>query len=116
MKLHCPENANLPKAGMKFVNPEVGDSATKYLKKIKIGDIDDIEALIDTGSSDCVMKASLVLDKDFNFIRAPNTLVGFGKTGNEVRSSGIINETVKVDECLAENIIFLVVPDNLQSL
>ena len=65
-------------------------------------------------SSDCTVKGSVVLERGFGFIRAPNVLIGFGKTDNQVNSCGVIKESITIDGCRAEEIIFRVVPDDLQ--
>ena len=98
---------------MNFVKPERENDVSKYHKKTKIGPF-QLDALIDPDSSDCTIKASLVLEHNFNFIRVISTLTGFRRIGNEVKSTGIIRETVSVDECEAENVAFRVVPDDVQ--
>ena len=110
----CTKPKKLSIAKVKFVNDGVPSSALKYCKKVIIGNVDgNVDSLIDAGRSDCTIKASLVLEKNLYFIRSPNTFVGFGKPDNEVRSSGIIRETLTVDDCTADNISFRVVPDDI---
>ena len=111
---NCTKPTKLSNADVKYVNRGVQSSVLKYRKRVKIGDVDGIDSLVDAGSSDCTIKASLVLEKNFDFIRIPNVLVGFGKPGNEVKSSGIIRETLNVDDCTAKNVSFRVVPDDVQ--
>lgn len=87
------------------------NSNSKYEKNVLVGNI-KFDALIDQGSSDCLIKASLVLSHEFNFIKAASDLIGFG--GGITRSNGIIIENLKVDDCDEKNIRFRVVPDTAQ--
>lgn len=110
----CPEQKKLPDGNTKFLGSELQNGGSKYNKKIMIGDVKNFDAIVDAGSSDCLIKASLVLEHTFKFIYAPSILVGFGRAGNEVKSSGVIEETVEIDECRAEKVRFRVVPDDVQ--
>lgn len=110
---NCSKPKNLSNADIKFLEPESENNVNKYCKKIKIGNVDNLHALIDSGSSDCLIKASLVLENDFKFIRISSSLVGFGRIGNEVKSSGVISESLSVDECTVSEIKFRVVPDDV---
>lgn len=70
-----------------------------------------MSSVIDTGSSDCLIKASIVLSKGFKFSKLSSTLIGFG--GCETSSSGVIYENVQIDDCEIEQIRFRVVSDNV---
>ena len=109
----CVKPKKLSNASINFVDPNVRNDAEKYCKRVKIGKV-ELEGLVDPGSSDCTIKASIVLEHEFNFIRATSVLSGFGKSGNEVHSSGIIKENLIVDDCSAECVSFRVVPDDVQ--
>ena len=87
---------------MKLSNAEVNTvahssevSITKYIKSVGFG-TDFINALIDPGGSDCMIKASLVPEYGFIVIRTPNVLTGFGKPGNQINSLGIIRENLTI--------------------
>ena len=117
-KGHFSKNCTKPRKAIKseiaFFEREDCVVAAKYLKKVTIGRVTDIVALIDPGSSDCTIKSSLVLEHGFVFKRNPSKLVGFGKSDNEVHSSGVIEETVRVDECEIDGVRFRVIPDDVQ--
>ena len=98
---------------MRYLDSDHANGGVKYYKRISIGNANNIEAFVVSGSSDCLIKASLVLDNDYKYIRAPSTLVGFGKTNNEVKSSCVIEEKVRVDACTVEKVRFRVVADDV---
>ncbi|XP_014215209.1 uncharacterized protein LOC106644286 [Copidosoma floridanum] len=93
----CSRPKKLSDASSFLVNSLDNSSVEKYRKVVEL-DGERFEALIDAGSSDCTIKASLVLANQFSFVRAVNTLVGFGKVGNEVISPGVVNVRVRVDQ------------------
>lgn len=111
---NCGKSENLNKASMKLLENAASNNVSKHCKIVKIGNVDKVNVLIDTGRSDCTIRSSLVLENYFKFIRSPSTLIGFGKSGNEVKSSGIIRENLIVDRCSGSHIVFRVVPDDVQ--
>lgn len=113
---NCTKPKSMAQAKVNIVNSNNNSNvennvSAKYEKKIFLGG-SELVGLIDPGSSDCLIKASIVLDLGFKFVKAPNVLMGFG--GGEARSSGIVYETLKVDDCEVERIRFRVVPDTAQ--
>lgn len=104
---------NLAKATIQYVDSEKKNTATKYFKQVRV-DNATIDGLIDPGSSDCTIKASVVLRNRFEFVENASILVGFGNSGNEVKSDGIIRVNLCVDECEAASVIMRVVPDDVQ--
>lgn len=108
---NCTKPRKVRDAEVKWVDSSLAKKAAKYVKNVKIGNV-NINAVIDPAISDCIVKASVVLENDLKFIRAPYTLVGIGKPGGEVKSSGIIIESVTVDECTANEISFRAAPDD----
>lgn len=110
---NCTKPKTMSNADVKFLKLEIVNNVSEYCKKIKIGNVDILHALIDPGSSDCLIKAYLVLEPNFKFIKANSSLVGFGKVGNEVKSSGIVIDSLTIDEYSAFEVRFRVVPDDV---
>lgn len=69
----------------------------------------DILAFIDPGSSDSIMKESVVEKFEFCFNKQENEIEGFG--GGKAYSKGITRQDVKVDNCESKNVLFRVVND-----
>ena len=107
----CPNN-KVTDGSVKYLEPELQNGGSKYRKLVKIGNAGNFDANVDAASSDCLIKASCVLDNNFLFVRAPCKLIGFGN--EEIKSSCVIEESLIVDECIAEKIRFRVVPDDVQ--
>ena len=78
---HIAKGCKKPRAtsdsAVRYLDSDRANGGVKYYKRITIGRTGNIEAFIDPGSSDCLIKASLVLDNDYKYIRAPSTLIGF---------------------------------------
>uniref|UniRef100_A0ABD2WQH5 RNA-directed DNA polymerase n=1 Tax=Trichogramma kaykai TaxID=54128 RepID=A0ABD2WQH5_9HYME len=110
---NCDKPKKMPTAETKLINTTCADASAKFLKNVKIGNVENIHAVIDSGSSDCIIKASLVLEHGFKFIKTPNIIKGIGKPGCEVVSSGIIKKQIQVDECTEKDVIFRVAPDDI---
>lgn len=66
----------------------------------------NVDALIVTGSSDCTIRASVVIEADLKIIRVKSELLGFGNNKNIVKSHGIVRECLLIDNCVAENVVF----------
>lgn len=92
------------------------EKLARYLKTVKI-DGNPMSAIIDPGSSDCTIKATAVLCHDLKVIRLPSVLGGFDKPDiqNLVSSCGIVRVSVKADEVEAKDVMFPIVPDDVQS-
>lgn len=88
------KSEKLVDVAVKFLNREVCCEYSKYFEEVKIGCIEVIKALVDMGSSDCLVKTSVVLGNGSKFIHTPSVI--FGSSGNKVRSSGIVIESLSV--------------------
>ena len=109
----CKKPRSTADTTVRYLESDQANGGLKYHKQIKIGGVSNFNAFVDPGSSDCLIKASLVLDNGFEYIRAPSTLLGFGKANNEVRSSCVIDEKVEVDSCIVDKVRLRVVPDDV---
>lgn len=83
----------------------------KFIREIEINN-SKVNALIDMGATVCTVKASVVLNENFNMIREKSKLGGFGNS--EVWSSGTVTEIVKLENLNPKLITFKVVPDTAQ--
>ncbi|GBM56769.1 hypothetical protein AVEN_271216-1 [Araneus ventricosus] len=96
---------------------ENSDESNSFVKKAKINNCDNVQALIDTGSSCCLLKISVVQKHKLKFERDVNKLYGFGNQKTPALTSiGRINADIEVDSVKAENISIYVVPDDAQSV
>lgn len=86
-------------------------NSLKYVKTVVLNN-QKYAGLIDTGSSDCTIKATLALMGNVQIIKNIVELKGFGN--NIVKSSGEIYADIKVDEVSAESIKIMIVPDDAQ--
>ena len=109
----CKKPRSTADTTVRYLESDQANGGLKYHKQVKIGGVSNFNAFVDPGSSDCLIKASLVLDNGFEYIRAPSTLIGFGKSNNEVRSSCVIDEKVEVDSCIVDKVRLRVVPDDV---
>ncbi|GBO14315.1 hypothetical protein AVEN_223155-1 [Araneus ventricosus] len=96
---------------------ENSDASNSFLKKAKINNCDNVQALIDTGSSCCLLKISVAQKLKLKFERAVNKIYGFGNQKMPALTSiGRIKADIEVDSVKAENISIYVVPDYAQSV
>ncbi|GBM62747.1 hypothetical protein AVEN_63321-1 [Araneus ventricosus] len=96
---------------------ENSGESNSFLKKVKINNCDNVQALIDTGSSCCLLKISVVQKLKLKFERAVNKIYGFGNQKMPTLTSiGRIKADIEVDNVNAENISIYVVPDDAQSV
>ncbi|GBM61535.1 hypothetical protein AVEN_72448-1 [Araneus ventricosus] len=101
---------------VRLVGENSGES-NSFLKKAKINNCDNVQALIDTGSSCCLLKISVAQKLKLKFERAANKIYGFGNQKMPALTSiGRIKADIEVDNVKAENIIIYVVPDDAQSV
>lgn len=84
----------------------------KFIREIQVGEAKLI-AQIDMGATVCTMRASAVLNENFKMQSSKSVLGGFGCS--EVKSPGIVIETVKMDNLNPKEITFRVVPDTAQT-
>ncbi|GBL88574.1 hypothetical protein AVEN_195588-1 [Araneus ventricosus] len=96
---------------------ENSDESNSFLKKAKINNCDNVQALIDTGSSCCLLKISVAHKLKLKFERAVKKIYGFGNQKmSALTSIGRIKADIEVDSVKAENISICVVPDDAQSV
>ncbi|GBN17293.1 hypothetical protein AVEN_227671-1 [Araneus ventricosus] len=96
---------------------ENSDESNSFLKKVKINNCDNVQALIDTESLCCLLKISVAQKLKLKFERAVNKIYGFGNQKMPALTSiGRIKADIEVDSVKAENISIYVVPDDAQSV
>ncbi|GBO41089.1 hypothetical protein AVEN_143434-1 [Araneus ventricosus] len=102
---------------VRLVGKNNSDENNSFLKKAKINNCDNVQALIDTGSSCCLLKISIAQKLKLKLERAVNKIYGFGNQKMPALTSiGRIKADIEVDNVKAENIIIYVVPDDAQSV
>lgn len=69
---------------------------------------------MDTGSYDCTIRASIVIENDFKILRVRSDLPGFGNSGNVIKSHGVIRESLTVNASRTESIMIKIVPDDAE--
>ncbi|GBO13598.1 hypothetical protein AVEN_213899-1 [Araneus ventricosus] len=95
---------------------ENSEESNLFLKKAKINNCDNVQAVIDTGSSCCLLKISIAQKLKLKLGRAVNKIYGFGNQKMpELTSIGRIKADIEVDNVKAKNISTYVVPDDAQS-
>ncbi|GBO44891.1 hypothetical protein AVEN_79208-1 [Araneus ventricosus] len=93
------------------------DESNSFLKKAKINNCDNVQALIDTGSSCCLLKISVAQKLKLKFERVANKIYDFGNQKMPALTSiGRIKADIEVDNVNAENISIYVVPNDAQSV
>ncbi|GBM21953.1 hypothetical protein AVEN_187951-1 [Araneus ventricosus] len=93
-------------------NSEEGNS---YLKKAKLNNFDPVKALIDTGSSCCLLKTSVAQKLKLKPEPTVNDIYGFGNQKmSALTSMGRITADIEVDNVKGEGISVYVVPDEAQ--
>ncbi|GBL84760.1 hypothetical protein AVEN_93803-1 [Araneus ventricosus] len=101
---------------VRLVGENSGES-NSFLKKAKINNCGKVQALIDTGSSCCLLKISVAQKLKLKFERAANKIYGFGNQKMPALTPiGRIKADIEVDNVKAENISIYVVPDDAQSV
>ncbi|GBM43838.1 hypothetical protein AVEN_166234-1 [Araneus ventricosus] len=117
-KKNCTEtnHANEESLSVRLVG-ENSDDSNSFLKKAKINNCDNVQALIDTGSSCCLLKISVAQKLKLKFERAANKIYGFGNQKMPALTPiGRIKADIEVDNVKAKNISIYVVPDDAQSV
>ena len=113
ISVNCPKPRKLPK-GENYTTIDQknkSDLHSKYEKRIEVGG-NELLALIDPGSSDCLIRESVVQKFKYAVTELTNEIEGFG--GGIAISKGVICENVSVDDCKVERVRFRVVPDEAQ--
>ncbi|GBM04238.1 hypothetical protein AVEN_41048-1 [Araneus ventricosus] len=96
---------------------ENSDDSNSFLKKAKINNCDNVQALIDTGSSCYLLKISVAQKLKLKFEHAANKIYGFGNQKIPALTPiGRIKSDIEVDNVKAENISIYVVPEDAQSV
>ncbi|GBM67080.1 Retrovirus-related Pol polyprotein from transposon 412, partial [Araneus ventricosus] len=86
-----------------------------YLKKAKLNNFDPVQALIDTGSSCCLLKTSVAQKLKLKPEPTVNEIYGFGNQKiPALTSMGRITADIEVDNVKGEGISVYVVPDEAQ--
>ena len=109
IRSRCP--ANRPTSTINCVTQNSSTTVGKYLKTASLNGI-ELNAFVDMGSSDCLIKASTALINQMNIIYQPVELRSFGPEDFKTLSPGYITATIKVDEASVTNIPVWVVPDD----
>ncbi|GBM10936.1 hypothetical protein AVEN_171423-1 [Araneus ventricosus] len=96
---------------------ENSDENNSFLKKAKINNCDNVQPLIDTGSSCCLLKISIAQKLKLKLERAVNKIYGFGNQKMPALTSiGRIKADIEFDNVKAENISVYIVHDDAQSV
>ena len=113
---YCTSETEMKQITLLQIDQDINNDkqAKKYYKK---GLIDNFElfCFIDSGSSDCTIRAFAVLSKKFNIIRAPVQLKSFGPKNYKIFSPGFIKATIEIDNVVVNIVILHIVPDDVQS-
>ncbi|GBO11349.1 hypothetical protein AVEN_218457-1 [Araneus ventricosus] len=109
-------HANEESLSVRLVGENSGES-NSFLKKAKLNNCDNVQALIDTESSCCLLKTLVAQKLKLKFERAVNKIYGFGNQKMPALTSiERIKADIEVDNVKAENISIYVVPDDAQSV
>ncbi|GBN09493.1 hypothetical protein AVEN_119058-1 [Araneus ventricosus] len=91
---------------------ENSKDSNSYLKKAKLNNCDNVQALIDTGSSCCLLKISAAQKFKLKLEPAVNKIYGFGNQKMPALTSiSRIKADIEGDNVKAGNISIYVVPD-----
>ncbi|XP_077279779.1 uncharacterized protein LOC143907117 [Temnothorax americanus] len=111
---HCPDAKPTTKAEVNIIDEKNTNTISKYVKLVRLNGR-QVKALIDPGSSDCTVKATLVLSEGFEVIPTRSELKGFGPAHFVVTSPGIVKAEIDVDGVIVPDILVRIVPDDTQS-
>ncbi|GBM72860.1 hypothetical protein AVEN_39758-1 [Araneus ventricosus] len=118
--INCVAKENNHSGDKKLSVGEVGKKLEKndlYLKKVKLNNCVNMQALIDTGSSCCLLKISVAQKLKLKLEPAVNKIYGFGnKKMPALTSIGKIKADIELDNVKAERISIYVVSDDAQSV
>ncbi|GBO28519.1 hypothetical protein AVEN_59835-1 [Araneus ventricosus] len=96
---------------------ENSEESNSFSKKAKINNYDNVQALIDTRSSCCLLKISIAQKLKLKLERTFNKIYGFGNQKmSALTSIRRIKADIQVDNVKAENISIYVVPDDAASV
>ncbi|UYV74137.1 hypothetical protein LAZ67_11002222 [Cordylochernes scorpioides] len=116
---HKERNCTRPKEGLKVANLEVEGLETVppdvYLKDVKIDNKETVKAMIDTGSSSCLMRESVARRISVDIEPDSTSLYGIGnQTAPAARTVGKTTVDLEIDGIVGRNITVFIVNDDAQ--
>ncbi|GBN02370.1 hypothetical protein AVEN_128634-1 [Araneus ventricosus] len=110
-KYSSDENLSVRRVG------ENSEESNSYLKKTKLNNCDNVQAVIDTGSSCCLLKIPVAQKFKLKLEPAVNKINGFGNQKMPALTCiGRIKAGIEVDNAKGESMSIYVVPDDAQSV
>ncbi|GBM82902.1 hypothetical protein AVEN_230469-1 [Araneus ventricosus] len=118
--IHCVANESNDSSNGNLYVRQVGENSEEsnsYLKKAKLNNFDNVQALIDTVSSCCLLKISVAQKFKLKPQPAVNKLYSFANQWMPALTSiGRIKDDIEVDNVKDESISIYVVTDGAQSV
>ncbi|UYV69805.1 hypothetical protein LAZ67_7000807, partial [Cordylochernes scorpioides] len=116
---HKERNCTRPKEGLKVANLEVEGLETVppdvYLKNVKIDNKETVKAMIDTGSSSCLMRESVARRISVDIEPDSTSLYGIGnQTAPAARTVGKTTVDLEIDGIVGREITVFIVNDDAQ--
>ncbi|UYV66648.1 hypothetical protein LAZ67_4002441, partial [Cordylochernes scorpioides] len=116
---HKERNCTRPKEGLKVANLEVEGLETVppdvYLKDVKIDNKETVKAMIDTGSSSCLMRESVARRISVDIEPDSTSLYGIGnQTAPAARTVGKKTDDLEIDGIVGREITVFIVNDDAQ--
>ncbi|UYV62159.1 hypothetical protein LAZ67_1008068 [Cordylochernes scorpioides] len=116
---HKERNCTRPKEGLKVANLEVEGLETVppdvYLKDVKIDNKETVKAMIDTGSSSCLMRESVARRISVDIEPDSTSLYGIGnQTAPAARTVGKTTVDLEIDGIVGREITVFIVNDDAQ--
>ncbi|UYV73949.1 hypothetical protein LAZ67_11001566 [Cordylochernes scorpioides] len=116
---HKERNCTRPKEGLKVANLEVEGLETVppdvYLKDVKIDNKETVKAMIDTGSSSCLMRESVARRISVDIEPDSTSLYGIGnQTAPAARTVGKTTVDLEIDGIVGREITVFIVNDGAQ--
>ncbi|UYV77850.1 hypothetical protein LAZ67_15002575, partial [Cordylochernes scorpioides] len=116
---HKERNCTRPKEGLKVANLEVEGLETVppdvYLKDVKIDNKETVKAMIDTGSSSCLMRESVARRISVDIEPNSTSLYGIGnQTAPAARTVGKTTVDLEIDGIVGREITVFIVNDDAQ--
>ncbi len=109
------ENNYTNDKSLSFRQDENTEESSSYIKKAKLNSCDEVQALIDTGSSCCLLRFSVAQKLKLKIEPVVNELYGFGNQKvPAVTTIGRIEADIEVDNVIGRCISIYIVPDNAQ--
>ncbi|UYV68266.1 hypothetical protein LAZ67_5003653 [Cordylochernes scorpioides] len=116
---HKERNCTIPKEGLKVANLEVEGLETVppdvYLKDVKIDNKETVKAMIDTGSSSCLMRESVARRISVDIEPDSTSLYEIGnQTAPAARTVGKTTVDLEIDGIVGREITVFIVNDDAQ--